>query len=108
MGFLTKTRGRSAIVLGGMTGLLGVLLLFSSVAVMFSPMIFDAPGSTESQALWRVFFSVVGVPVVTVLAIVLSWIAFFLRRYQVALWISLVPVFYVMFVGIALLVVSPS
>jgi hypothetical protein len=31
-----------------------------------------------------------------------------LRRYQVALWISLVPVFYVMCVGIALLVVSPS
>ncbi len=105
MGFLTKTRGRSALVLGGMTVLLGVLLVFSSVAAMFSLMIFDAPGSTENPTAWRIFFAVVGVPVVTLLAIVLSWVAFFLQHYQIALWISLVPVLYVV---IALLLMGFS
>ncbi|MCB0116733.1 MAG: hypothetical protein R2873_11960 [Caldilineaceae bacterium] len=95
MSFMTRSRRRAAISLSVFTLLLILLLAASSLMAMFSPMMFDAPGSTEDPAIWRTFYSIIAAPVITLIGIVASWIAFWLRRHGTALIIAILPIVYV-------------
>ena len=59
---------------------------------MFSPMMFDAPGTTENPYIVTLFWSVVSFPFVMIGALNIAWIAFAMRRDRAALWISLLPI----------------
>lgn len=75
--------------------LLNILLLLclipAALAVMMSPMIFDAPGSTEETAPRLMFTAVVSLPLFLLAGQVLSWIFFAKKRYRTALYFSLLP-----------------
>lgn len=52
-----------------------VLALFpAAMAVMFSPMMFDAPGSEKNPQMLALFHSVIWFPVFCIAAIVASWV----------------------------------
>lgn len=97
MSFFVGTRKRAAISLAIVTVLLVLLLALSSVMAMFAPMAFDSPGSVNDANAWMAFYGILGIPLSTLLAIVLSWIAFFFRRYGLALLLTLLPVVYLAF-----------
>jgi len=94
MSWLTGSRKRSGIVLGLLTVILILALLASLVVVMGTPFIFDAPGSTEIDALWTIFWGALGLPVVILVTIVLSWVIFLFKRNGAALLATLLPLLY--------------
>lgn len=93
---LTSSRKWSGIVLGGLTVLLILVLLLSVVALMGLPFLFDAPGSTEIPALWTIFWGGLGLPVVIVVALVLSWVLFLFKRHAAALLSTALPLLYLL------------
>ena len=59
----------------------GAGLMMGGAAAVMSPMMFDAPGSEKDPYVWKLFYCVVSFPVVCVLTIAGSWIAYaFLRH----------------------------
>ena len=94
MYWLTGSRKRSGIVLGILTVLLIVILLLSLVAAMGTPFLFDAPGSTDISALWTVFWGAIGLPVVILVTIVLSWVLFLFKLNLAALLAIALPLVY--------------
>jgi hypothetical protein len=66
-------------------------VLIGSFMAIMSPMMFDAPGSTSNPPVVLLFSSVISFPVVYLIAIVLAWVAFAMRRDSVALWLSALP-----------------
>ena len=95
MAWLTGSRKRSGIVLGLLTAILILALLASLVIAMGTPFIFDAPGSTEIAALWTIFWGALGLPVVILVTIVLSWVIFLFKRNGAALLVTLLPLLYI-------------
>lgn len=95
MSWLTGSRKRSGIALGLLTVLLILALMASLVIAMGTPFIFDAPGSTEIAALWTIFWGALGLPVVILVTIVLSWVIFLFKRNSAALLATLLPLLYV-------------
>jgi hypothetical protein len=83
------------------TILLGLLALASLPMIMMSPMMFDAPGSTENNSLLFAFFSMLAFPVVVVLSLIVSWILFLREKRKAAFLVTLLP-----FLNILLVVVS--
>lgn len=67
-------------------------IVLGSFAALMSPMMFDAPGSTQNAQMLTLFWSVVSFPVLCVAGVLLAWIAFAKRRDRLALWFSLLPV----------------
>ncbi len=72
------------------------------MAIM-SPMMFDAPGSTDNPAVVLLFAGVVGLPLSLIVGVVLGWIAIAMKRDRGALWLSLLPVLPIIAVIVALL-----
>ena len=94
MDWLTGSRKRSGIVLGILTVLLIAALLLSLVMAMGTPFLFDAPGSTDIPALWTVFWGAIGLPVVILVTIVLSWVLFLFKLNLAALLSTALPLVY--------------
>lgn len=66
-------------------GVLGV------IPALFSPMMFDAPGSTENPFTVALFLSVISFPVVSLLSIVISWLLYAFDRPRAAWLLALTP-----------------
>jgi hypothetical protein len=81
--------------------ILNVLLLLGLVpailGAMSSPMIFD---SGENPNLWRVFITMLALPIVIIVCQIISWIAFFRQKYDFAFKVSLIPIVNVILLGI--------
>src|SRR5215469_9512845 len=52
----------------------GLLIFPALVLAMFSPMMFDPPGSEKNAALWVGLWLILSIPVVCIVSIVASWI----------------------------------
>jgi len=57
---------------------------------MMSVMLFDAPGSTENQAILNFFYAIVSFPVMCILSNI-SWVFYAFKLYRTAIIISLSP-----------------
>lgn len=68
----------------GLTVLSILGALMAVPLVMFSPMIFDAPGSDENNLTWFLFFAVLAFPVLCLMGGILPWI---LKNHPKSLWL---------------------
>lgn len=68
----------------GLTVLSILAALFSAPLVMFSPMIFDAPGSENNPATQMLFYSILAFPVLCLMGGILPWV---FRRHRLGIWI---------------------
>lgn len=69
----------------------GLGLLAALVMLMFSPMMFDAPGAAESIYLWLIVFSLMLYPIFTLIGMLAAWRAFNSSDYATALRRLLIP-----------------
>jgi hypothetical protein len=87
--------------------ILNIILLLSLIPVilgtMTSPMIFDAG---ENPSLWRVFYTIIALPVVIIICQIISWVAFFRQNYDFALKISIIPVIHIILLIIFIFLMS--
>ncbi|QZY54403.1 hypothetical protein [Crassaminicella profunda] len=63
----------------------------SIVALMVSPMVFDAPCSTKDFCTWVFFWAMVSVPIVIFISVRTSLLLFKLKSYKKAFLFSLLP-----------------
>lgn len=70
-----------------------IILIPSIFGAMMSPMMFDAPGSMESNKTWILFGCMAALPILIIIAQIISWIAFKNQNYNLALKINALPVF---------------
>ncbi|MHC8493214.1 hypothetical protein ACTU44_10945 [Thalassospira sp. SM2505] len=68
----------------GLTVLSVLGAVMSMPLVMFSPMMFDAPGSEENILTQFLFFSVLAFPVLCLAGGILPWV---FRRHQLGIWL---------------------
>lgn len=66
-------------------------LIPSFMGAIMSPMMFDAPGSEKSTKTWMLAGSVAILPLLIIIAQVISWIAFSNQNYELAFKINLIP-----------------
>jgi ABC-type Fe3+ transport system permease subunit len=66
-------------------------VLAGGFMAIMSPMMFDAPGSTDNPAILALFFSVIAFPLACIVGVLAGWIAFARKRDRLALWLSLLP-----------------
>ena len=83
-------------------------LVPAAAGAMMSPMIFDAPGSTEHTGTWVFFIAIVSLPVVIIIGQVLSWILFARQHYKAALICSLLPLLNLIFLVGYFILAGPS
>lgn len=84
--------------------LLALPLPMVAMALLFSPMMFDAPGSTSSATPWLLIGSLLAYPVAWLVSTVAAW---FLRRrghYWMSVAVFLLPVLSVAPLGVVLVV----
>lgn len=62
---------------------------------MFSPMMFDAPGSETSFWTIATATAMLSYPIVTVLSIIFSWVFFAKKKLKTSLIISLIPLVWI-------------
>jgi hypothetical protein len=85
-------RRRNARLLLLLTSVLFGLLMIPGVgAVMISPVVFESPASKENPTLVAFTVALVSYPVLALLSILGSWIAYALKHYRTAMVISLLP-----------------
>lgn len=83
------------------TALQIVLLLVALIVAPFSLMAFDAPGSTESSLVRRWFFAMIGLPLVTFLALVGGMVVYFaMHNDGLALTIAMLPFVYLLLLAL--------
>ncbi len=93
MHFLTSSRKRAGISLLILSMIMLVLLAFSIVPAIMSPMITDSMGSGGNDTgIWIAFGSAASLPIVILVSIVLSWLFFIFKWYRAALLINLLPI----------------
>lgn len=63
---------------------------------MFSPMMFDAPGSENSSWTIAIVAGILSYPVVTVLAVLVSWFLFVKKKHKASLLVSLIPLVWIL------------
>jgi len=68
----------------GLTILSVLAALMSTPMVMFSPMMFDAPGSDENVLTQFLFFSVLAFPVLCLMGGILPWV---FKRHPKSIWL---------------------
>lgn len=73
------------------TSIFGSLTILSLPMILMSPMMFDAPGSTNNKAILAVFYSLISFPIIVLITIIGAWILFRLNKYKTSLLISLIP-----------------
>lgn len=67
-----------------------IILPFSVLFALVSPMMFDAPGSDENPFLWAAFFSAITSPLIILISVITS-ILLFKRFSKAAFLVSLLP-----------------
>jgi hypothetical protein len=71
--------------------LFGLLMIPGVGAVMISPMVFESPASNENPTLVAFTVALVSYPVLALLSIPGSWVAYARKHYRAAMLISLLP-----------------
>lgn len=86
--------------------LFGLVLIPACVMVMFSPMLFDAPGSQDSWLTWFLLFGFLSFPVLIVISIIATWVFYAAHHYKIAFWVSLLPLVSVGWIVLALILLQ--
>ena len=73
------------------TSIFGSLTILSLPMVIMSPMMFDAPGSTNNKALLAAFYSLISFPIIVLITIIVAWVLFRNNKLKTSLIISLIP-----------------
>lgn len=68
-----------------------VILIPTIFAAVMSPMMFDAPGSEKSPKTWTLFYCMISLPILIIIAQIVSWIAYSNQNYDLALKITALP-----------------
>lgn len=79
----------------------GLCMIPAFFMALMSVMLFDSPGSTESSLTWTLFFSLISFPILCLLSIPFTWVFYKKEKPKAALWVSLSPLFSVLFIIIA-------
>ena len=61
------------------------------MGAVMSPMMFDAPGSEKSKKTWTLVCALAALPLLIIIAQIISWIAFSNQNYDLALKINALP-----------------
>jgi hypothetical protein len=69
----------------------GMLLVPGFGAMKISPLVFKAPAAETNPKLVAFVVALVSYPILTILAIPISWILYALKKYMAAIYISLSP-----------------
>lgn len=67
-------------------------LLPALYMAMFSPMMFDSGATTRT---WTLFWTVLAIPASIVVTQIVSWVLFAKSLYPAALWVSFIPLLFV-------------
>ncbi|MBK6979600.1 MAG: hypothetical protein IPH28_22980 [Cytophagaceae bacterium] len=67
---------------------------------IFSPFLFDSGATTRT---WTLFFTVLAIPASIIITQIISWILFSRGNYSTALWVSLIPLIFVILLVIMFL-----
>lgn len=86
----TKRPVRTWLIIETILGIPAIAI--GGVMALMSPMMFDAPGSTDNSAMVLLFSSIVGLPLSLIVGLLFGWIAIAMKRDRGALWFSLLPV----------------
>lgn len=70
-----------------------IILVPSIFGAMMSPMMFDAPGSEKSTKTWTLVCCLAALPVLIIIAQIVSWIAYSNQNFGLALKVNVLPVF---------------
>ena len=70
-----------------------IILIPSLFGAMMSPMMFDAPGSEKSNKTWVLFCCMIALPLLIIIAQIISWIAYRKENHNLALKINALPAF---------------
>ena len=74
-------------ILALLVNILGIgATIFSGFMVMMSPMMFDAPGSTESKSLWFVVGGLLLLPILLIIAEFFGWKNFMAGNYMASIF----------------------
>ena len=68
-----------------------IILIPSILGALMSPMMFDAPGSEKSKKTWTLVCSLASLPLLIIIAQIISWIAYSNQSYDLALKINALP-----------------
>lgn len=68
-----------------------IILIPSILGALMSPMMFDAPGSEKSKKTWTLVCSLASLPLLIIIAQIISWIAYSNQNYDLALKINALP-----------------
>ena len=68
-----------------------IILIPSISGAVMSPMMFDAPGSEKSKKTWMLVCALAALPLLIIIAQIISWIAFSNQNYDLALKINALP-----------------
>ena len=66
-------------------------LIVAAFFAFVSPLVFDAPGSTDDPLAWAGFLVFCTSPVAFILALVGGWLSFYMKRYRLAFILALLP-----------------
>lgn len=83
-----------------------LILIPSVMGAIMSPMMFDATDSTKSQKTWILFSCMVALPLLIIIAQIVSWIAFFKQNYKLALSINSLPTADILLIGLLFFIMS--
>lgn len=83
-----------------------VILIPSLFAALMSPFMFDAPGSEKSHKTWILFGCMICLPVLIIIAQVISWIAFRNQNYNLAFKINALPALNILIIGFMFLIIN--
>ena len=86
-----RLKKKSLIVLLITTIVFGLLILPGIGAMIVSPKAFDTSESPANPKLIAFVISLISFPVVAIISITASWTLYFRKRYQTAIWTSLLP-----------------
>ncbi|PWK29240.1 hypothetical protein LV89_00080 [Arcicella aurantiaca] len=83
-----------------------LILIPSAMSAIMSPMMFDAPGSDKSTKTWILFSCMVVLPILIIIAQIISWIAFFKQNYKLAMLINGIPTIDILLIGVLFFIMS--
>jgi hypothetical protein len=84
-----KSKARLTLILTNV--IFGLLLVPGFGAMLISPLVFDAPDADKNPSLIAFTVALVSYPVLTLPAIIGSWILYAMKWYRAAIWVSYLP-----------------
>ncbi|MEA5459904.1 hypothetical protein VB796_12690 [Arcicella sp. LKC2W] len=83
-----------------------LILIPSVMSAIMSPMMFDSPGSEKSSKTWILFSCMIVLPILIVIAQIISWIAFFKKNYVLAITINALPTIDILLIGLIFFIIG--